>query len=304
MLFKNILLFSFTKPFTASASELETALSQRAFAPCGSLDAMSLGWVSPTGVPGASLVHAANGFLMVCLQRQEKLLPASVVTEIVGERVDEIEAKQDRKVRGKEKTAIRDEVIQDLLPQAFVYSKRAYAYIDPVGGYLVVDAASGKKADELTGLLRQCLGSLAITPVAAKDRPATIMTAWLLDDSAPDGITIESECELKSTEEDGSTIKCKKQDLGTDEVRNHIEAGKEVVKLALTWKDRITFVLDDNLAIKRLRFLDIIQEQIAETETDDPVELFDRDFAIMALELREMVDGVVGLFGGVQEARA
>jgi len=304
MFFKNLLLFLFTEPFPLDATDLDGRIRQRRFQGCGSLEPASLGWVPPTGKSdAASLVHAANGFLMICLRREEKILPAGVVNEVLADRIEEIESRRGTPVRRKEKDALRDEVMQDLLPRAFVHSKRTYAYIDPKGGWLVVDSASAKKADELTSLLRQCLGSLPVVPFATKYMPSTIMTHWLAEDGPPAGVVLDTDAELRSPEEDGGTVRCRKHDLGAPEIQNHLEAGKEVIKLALTYRDRIGFVLDEALTIKRLRFLDLVQEKAAEVDTDDAEERFDADFAVMTLELAEFLPALAGMFGGVNVER-
>ena len=298
MWFKNLALLRFTEPFALNAAELEERLEQRRFQHCGSLDLASFGWCAPLGRETFPLVHATNGFLMICLQKEEKILPSSVVNEVVAERAQEIEDQRGNPVRRKEKDAIRDEVMQDLLPRAFSFSRRLYAYIDPKGGWLVVDSTSAKKTDELTALLRQCLGSLPVAPFATRERPSMAMTQWLGENGPPPGVTLESECELRSPEEDGGIVRCRKHDLGAPEIQNHLEAGKEVIRLAFTWSDRLSLVLDETLAVKRLRFLDMVQEAAAEVDTDDPAERFDADFAVMSLELAAFLPQLAEMFGG------
>ena len=111
-------------------------------------------------------------------------------------------------------------------------------------------------------------------------------------------IVIENECELRSTDEEDAVIRCKNHDLAAPEIQNHLNAGKEVVKIALDWNERLGFVLDDTLGIKRLRFLDAIQEQASEVDAADETERFDADFSIMTLELRAFLPRLLELFGG------
>jgi len=185
-----------------------------------------------------------------------------------------------------------------LLPRAFSFSRRIYAYIDPKGGWLVVDSSSAKKTDELSSLLRQCLVSLPVTPLATRERPATIMTSWLNEGMAPTDIVLDSECELRDPGEEGGIVRCKKHDLSVPEIQNHLEAGKEAIKLVVTWSERLSFLLDDSLSIKRLRFLDLVQEEAAEVEAESAAERFDADFAIMSLELSNFLPRLLELFGG------
>ncbi len=298
MWFKNLSLLRFTEPFDLDPVEFEQKLDPRRFRPCGSLEPISYGWCAPLGKDTFPLVHVTNGFAMVCVQKEEKIVPASVVNEILSERVAEIEDQQGRPVRRKEREALRDEVMQDLLPRAFSHSRRTYAYIDPKGGWLVADSASAKKTEEIASLLRQSLGSLPVVPPATRERPGAIMTRWVMDSDLPPDITLESECELRSPEQDGGIVRCRRHDLSAPEIQNHIEAGKEVIKLAVTWNDRLSFVIDEALGIKKLRFLDLVQEEAAHVETSDPVERFDADFAVMSLELAAFLPRLIELFGG------
>jgi recombination associated protein RdgC len=247
-------------------------------------------------------VHTANGFMMICGKKQEKVIPAAVVNEMVQQKILDAEDQQGRKLSKKERTAIKDELIFELLPRAFTYSNKTYAYIDPKGGWLIVDAASSKKAEDLLSLLRKCLGSLPAVPLNTIEKPIATMTAWLTNNTAPADITIEDECELRAPEEEGGIIRCKRHDLSLPEIKNHLDTGKEVIKLAVSWADRLSFIIDENLAVKRLKFLDLIQDQVADIETYDQAEQFDVDFSIMSLELANFLPRLVELFGGENKA--
>ena len=165
MWFKSLMLFRFTEPCTLDPDTLAEALARAAFRPCGSQDLVTRGWVPPLGGEDGALVHAAGGFWLVCLQSEDKLLPASVIRAALDERVAEIEDREARKVRRKEKETLRDEVLLDLLPRAFTRRKRLYAYLDPRGGWLVVNGTPGKAVDDFTSLLRKAAGSLLIAPL-------------------------------------------------------------------------------------------------------------------------------------------
>jgi len=191
-----------------------------------------------------------------------------------------------------------DEVMQDMLPRAFSHMRRTHGYIDPKGGWLVVDSASARKTEDFVALLRQALGSLPVVPLATRERPGVVMTQWVSGGDMPSTVTLESECELRSPEEDGGIVRCRRHDLEVPEIQNHIEAGKEVIKLAFTWNDRLSLVLDETLAVKRLRFLDLVQEAAAEVETNEAAERFDIDFSIMSLELAAFLPALAGMFGG------
>jgi len=299
MWFKNLALYRFTEPFTLTADELEEKLADKHFRPCGSHDEFSLGWTSPVGNSSEQLIHASNGFLMLCLKKEEKVVPAGVINEMLQDKIAEVEEQEARKLSKKERTALKDELIFELLPRAFSFSKKTYAYIDPKGGWIIADAASAKKAEDLLSYLRKGLGSLPVVPVNTTDKPIATMTQWLVDNSSvPKDLVIEDECELRSPEDEGSIIRCKKHNLALPEIINHLDTGKQVIKLAVNWTDRISFIIDENLAIKRLKFLDLIQDQVADTEAEDESARFDVDFSIMSLELSNFLPRLIEIFGG------
>lgn len=298
MWFKNLALYRFTEPFTLSPTELEDKLQPLAFKPCVSQELFRFGWTAPLGQNSQQLVHAANGYFMICGKKQEKVLPTPVINELLVERIQEIEDQQGKKPTKKQRDEIKDEIIFDLLPKAFAFSKKTYAYIDPKGGWLIIDAASTKKAEEILSHLRKCLETLPVVPPLTKEKPVTIMTQWLMDNQSPNDVNIEDECELRAQDDEGAIIRCKRHDLSLPEIKYHLDSGKQVLKLSLSWADRLTFILDENLAIKRLKFLDLIQEQASDIETSNDAEQFDVDFSIMSAELAGFLPRLLEWFGG------
>ena len=186
-----------------------------------------------------------------------------------------------------------------MLPQAFSRSTLTFAYIDTAGGWLVVDAASTKRGEELTSLLRETLGSLSVKPIETNVSPVSVMTAWLGGEAPAEGFIVLDECEMRDMVEDGGIVRCRRQDLDGEEIKSHLDAGKQVVKLAVEVKDRLSFVMAEDLTIKRLKFLDMVQEEAAESEADDEAARFDVDFALMSLELGRFIPAYLALFGGI-----
>ena len=298
MWFKNLAIYRLTEAFNLTPVELEEKLQSMRFKPCASTEIFSYGWTAPLGRGSEQLVHDANGFIMLCATKEEKVLPTSVVNEMTAERIIEKEEQEARKLSKKERSEIKDQLIFELLPRAFSFSKKTFAYIDPKGGWLIVDAASAKKAEELISFLRKNLGSLPLVPVSTKEKPVSVMTQWLIQNDAPADVLIEDECELRSPEESGGIIRCKNHDLAAPEIKNHLDTGKQVIKLAVSWSDRLSFVVDENLSIKRLKFLELIQDQVEDIEADSAEAQFDVDFTIMSQELSSFLPRLVEIFGG------
>ena len=298
MWFKNIYCYRFTKPFDLSAEVLAEKLEALPSNPCGNQQEFSSGWVPPLGSRYSEYVHAAGGYMMVCLKRQDRLLPAAVVNEIVGERVEQIELNEMRKVGRKEKEQIKDETIFTLMPKAFVRSSKLFAYIDVASGMIVVNASSASRAEAMLDALREALGSLPVIPLRPKGQPAQLMTEWLLAGKPPENFEFGHECELRDTSDKGGVVRCKNQDLYADEINNHLQAGMAVTKLGLHWHGGISCVVDDQMAIKRLGFDDGIREQADQVDTEDAAAQFDVDFTIMTLEMSRFLEALLPIFGG------
>jgi recombination associated protein RdgC len=262
------------------------------------MEMFSLGWTPPLGRDGTMLTHVTNGNIMICARKEEKVLPASVVRDFANDRIADIEDSQLRKVLWKERKNIRDEIIHDLLPKAFTRSNLTYAYLSPLDHWMLVNASSAHKAEELTSLLRQSIGTLHITPPAVRSSPTAVMTDWLSQGSIPGDFEIDDECELREPSKEGSIVRCKRQDLTSEEIQVHLSAGKQASRLALRWDDRLSFILGDDLSIKRLKFEDVLQEEAADIDADDAAARFDADFALMSLELSRFLRRLIEILGG------
>jgi len=300
MWFRNLQLYRLSANFDLDAEALHEAMLEKAFKPCGGLDTHSMGWTSPLGKHSEQLSHATNGRLMVCLRREDRIIPAAVVREALDEKVEQIEAQEARPVGSKEKTRLKDEIVIDLLPRAFSKSNRLFAYIDPKEKWVIVDSGNAKKAEELFSVMRDTLGSFKVKPLAVTQAPASVMTYWL-EESAPEDFVIADECELKEPVENGGIIRARKLDLISDEVRTHLDAGKQVTKLAVEWNERISCILCDDLSIKRLRFMDLVMEEAGDVDADSAAARFDADFALMSMELARFLPRYVEIYGGFDE---
>jgi recombination associated protein RdgC len=304
MWFKNLQIYRLSKPFQLSPEELHEALKARQARECGSLEMSVTGWQSPLGKEAEMLTHAAGGCIMLCARREEKVIPPAVVRDLLADKVVEIEEAEDRKVRRREQQEIKDELMHDLLPRALVKSTLTYAYIDTRENWLLVDSASAKRAEELITLLRETLGTLPLKPVEVARSPASVMTSWLTEAGPGADFVIQDECELRDPVEEGAIVRCRRQDLDGDEIKAHLKAGKQIVKLSLEWGERLAFVIQEDMSVKRLRFLDLIQEEAAEAEAEDAATRFDVDFALMSLELGRFIGRLVEVFGGLTEDEA
>lgn len=299
MWFRNLQVYRLADDWQPDVADLQHRLERNAFRSCGASEMQSLGWVPPRGNQG-ELLLTAQKHLLICLGIEQKLLPASVIRQHVQERLAVIEERQGGKAGRRQKFETREAVMAELLPRAFVRRRLTYAWIDPDpkrGGWLVIDAASPAKADEMVEHLRLTLGHLPFRLLRTQISPGTAMTDWLAAGEATGGFTIDRDCELRAPGEERATVRYARHALEGDEIRRHIAAGKLATRLALTWNDRISFLLTDQLQIKRLAFLDILKEEV-ERAAEGADEVFEADFIIMAGEFSRLLPQIVEALGG------
>ncbi|ESE42951.1 recombination-associated protein RdgC [Shewanella decolorationis] len=304
MWFKNLTLYRFNKPFSIETEALETALADFTFSPCGSQDVSKFGFSNALGKQGSTLVHSANNRHLICVTKEEKILPGQVIKESLEEKVAQIEDEENRKLAKKEKDALKDEIITSLLPRAFSRRSQTRALILPELEMILVDSSSATKAEELLALLRKALGSLPVIPLSFKAPVESNLTQWLKDGSAPLPFEMQDEAELKSAADDGGIVRFKQQDLKEDEVLAHLETGKEVHKLALHFGQSIALLLQSDASVKRLKFSEEFRAGNDELGNEDPMARLDADFALMGSELVALMHALVSALGGLEETQA
>ena len=299
MWFKNLSVYRLPANLSLDLAKLEESLARNALQPCGNMDKESQGWVSPRG--DDRLLHVLNHQVLIALGVEQKLLPGSIVTQFANDRATEIEEQQGYKLGRKQMRELKDQITDELLPRAFVRRRVTYAWIDPVNGWLVVDAATPLKAEELLERLNKTLDDLPVRTLHTERSPSTAMTEWLQAGEAPAGFTIDRDLELCAADDGKATVRYVRHALEGEEIQQHIAAGKTATKLAMTWNDRISFVLGEQLQIKRLAFLDILKENSEQGDNAD--EQFDIDFTLMTGEAAKLLADVVEALGG-EKAKA
>lgn len=299
MWFRNLLAYRLTQDLQLDAEKLEAALASKPARPCASQELSTYGFVAPLGKGAdAPLAHVSQEFFLIGARKEERILPGSVVRDALKEKVDEIEEQQMRKVYKKERDQLKDDIVQSFLPRAFLRRQTTFAAIAPQQGLILVDASSPKKAEDLLSTLREALGSLPVRPLSVKVAPTATFTDWMKSQHASNGLQLLDECELRDTHEDGGIVRCKRQDLGSDEVQNHLAAGKLVTKLSLAWSDKLSLLIDDKLALKRLRFEDLLQDQAEQDGGDDALAQQDASFTLMMLTFTEFLPQLIEALGG------
>lgn len=293
MWFKNLQIYRITHWKTSSA-ELGTVLSLHPLQNCTGMEMQSRGWISPK-IEGGHLVHALGQQMLIVLGVEKKLLPASVINQFVKLRVAEMEEQQGYKPGRKQRKEIKERITDELLPRAFSLRRSTCAWIDPVGGWFVIDTANAAKADELIECLHKSLEGCALALVKTRQSPVSAMTGWLAGNEMPAAFTVDRDCELCDMGNEKATVRYVRHALDSAEIIRHVQDGKKATRLAMTWRDKISFTLTENLQLKRMAPLDLIREQIADNDAED---VFDVDFAMMTGELPLLLDDLVAALGG------
>lgn len=295
------MVYRLSREVSLSADEMEKQLSALSFTPCGSQDMVKTGWVSPMGSHSDALTHTVNGQIVICARKEEKILPSPVIKQELQAKIERLEGEQHRKLKKTEKDSLKDEVLHSLLPRAFSRFNQTFLWVDTVNDLIMVDAASAKRAEDTLALLRKSLGSLPVVPLTLENPIELTLTEWVRSKELPAGFTLMDEAELKAILEDGGVIRCKKQDLFSDEIAVHIEAGKLVTKLALDWQERVQLVLSDDGSLKRLKFSDTLREQNDDIDREDFAQRFDADFILMTSELAALIKNMIEALSGEAE---
>ncbi len=287
MFFRNLTLFRF--PASLNFDDLDAGLGECLLKPVGALELSSRGFVSPFGRgEGEALSRRIDDAIWVATGSEDKILPGSVVNDMLQKKLAEIEEKEGRKLGGRARKRLKEDLVHELLPRAFVKPGRTDALIDCRNGFIAIDTSSRKNGEAVVSDVRHALGSFPALPLNAEVAPRSILTGWIAGDALPQGLSLGDECELRDPTDHGAVVKCQHQELQSDEIAKHLEAGKQVTRLALTLDDHLSFVLGEDLVIRKLKFLDGAVDQLESTERDDLRAELDARFALFSGEVRRL----------------
>ena len=286
MFFRNLTLFRF--PSSLDLSDLEPQLAECALKPVGPMELSSRGFVPPLGQHGDALHHAIDDATWLTVGGEDKLLPGAVVNDLLQKKLAEIERKEGRRPGGRTRKRIKDELVTELLPRAFVRPVRTDALVDATLGVIAIDTSSRKSGESVVSEVRRALGSFPALPLNAEVAPRAILTGWLAGDPLPDGLSLGDECELRDPADSGAVVKIQRMELVGDEIAKHLEAGKQCTRLALLLDDHVSFVVGEDLVVRKFKLLDGAVDQLESTDRDDVAAEMDARFALMAGEFKRL----------------
>ena len=295
--FKNAMIYRLTKSLDWSEKTLSDALENNQYHPCNQSEMSKGGWSTP--LKGSELLYFTVGKQVLLLaQKEEKILPAHVIKRELDARVEKLEQTENRKLKKVEKQTLKDDVVATLLPRAFSKYQQTALWIDAENNLIYVDAASAKRAEEVLALLRKSLGSLPVVPLTFANEPSLVMQEWVAKESIPQWLVSLEEAELRDA--NNGVIRCKQQALDIDEILSLVNS-KYVTKLALEWEEHLSFVLNEDCSLKRLKFADQIREKNDDILKEDYAQRFDADFVLMTGILSKLTENLLHDFGGEKE---
>ena len=293
MFFRNLTLFRF--PVSLDFSDLDRQLAESTLKPVGPLELSSRGFVPPIprreegGDDGeAALSHRIGDAIWLSVGSEERLLPSAVVNDLLQKKLAELERKEGRRPGGRTRKRLKEDLVHELLPRAFVRPGRIDAILDLEHGICVVDTSSRKQAENVVAEIRNAMGSFPALPLNAEVAPRAVLTGWIAGEPLPDGLSLGDECELRDAADNGAVVKCQRQELTGDEIGKHLESGKQVARLSLALDDHVSFVLGEDLVLRKFKLLDGAVDALESGERDDIRAELDARFALMSAELKRL----------------
>jgi len=305
-MFKSACFFRIAEDFVLPERDaLERVLQKARFVPCGPTEPESTGWVPPRGNKSKVLAEVVGGHLLLKLCTEKRAVPASAIRAGVDERVERYQAETgNERVPAKVKKEFKEEVLLDLLPRAFSKRSTTLLWLDAQRGMLVVDAGSLTAADRIVSSLLAALldvpgagPALDLQLVHTQSSPSASMAHWLSTREAPWRFTVDRDCELKAADEQKSAVRYARHTLDIEEVAQHIAAGKLPTQLALTWNDRVSFVLTEAGQLRKLKMLDVVLKEAEDGKGKDE-DNFDANAAILTGELTQLIPDLLEALGG------
>src|SRR5207249_3230993 len=85
-------------------------------------------------------------------------------------------------------------------------------------------------------------------------------------------------------------------DLFAGSIQSLINDGCEVMQLALSWHDRVKFMLSDNFSLRTIQYQEEVIAQANEMEPESKQQQYDADFLIMTDVLSALINDLISLF--------
>lgn len=296
MWFNNVLIYQYDLKEEGSLNE---ALKEERLKPCPPHARFIYGWLPAFA---DEMLHEVAGSAMICMGKEERILPRGVINKMLEERIKQIEEQHGRMVKRAEKAQLAEDLEFELLPKSFCVQKRLSALLDTVNKRLIINTSSATQATQLNALLRKSVAGISIEPVAYNENLALRFAEWINSpETLPADFQLASDCLLFSLEDDKKRITCKGYELPAEEVLTLLSQGMATAEISLIWKERIQFTLTHEFVFKKLKSLDYLLDDFSEIKAlDEEYQRQDAALTLLSGELRELIDALLQLFSNKQ----
>lgn len=289
MWFNNALIFDYALD---ESTDLNAALAEEVLKPCPPHARFIYGWL-PASTD--EMVHEVAGSALICMGKEERILPKGVIKKILDERIQLLEQQQNRMVKRAEKAQMAEDLEFELLPKSFCIQKRMPALLDTMSKRLIINSSSVTQAAQLTSLLRKSVAGLTLQPLAPAESLAVCFAQWIQSpETLPEDFQLASDCLLFHLDDEKKRIHCKGYELPAEEVVTLIEQGMATAELSLIWKERIQFTLTHEFVFKKLKSLDYLIDDFNELrELEEEYQRQDAALTLLTGEFRELVNALL-----------
>ncbi|KTD19334.1 recombination associated protein [Legionella lansingensis] len=272
--------------------DLAAVLAEETLKPCPPHARFIYGW---TPASGDELVQEVAGCSLVCLGKEERILPRGVIKRLLVERIQTLEAQQQRTIKRAERLQLAEDLEFELLPKSFCVQKQLLAMLDSTTNRLIVNASSNNQASQLTSFLRKSLPGIHIEPVSHHENLAMRFAQWISEpQSLPPSLQLASDCLLFSLDDEKKRVNCKGYELPAEEILTLLSQGLAAAEISLIWNERIQFTLTHDLTLKRLRCLDYLIDEFNEIkQLEETYQQRDAALTLLSGELRALINDLL-----------
>jgi recombination associated protein RdgC len=297
-MFRNLRFYRLDGDWPESEEGVSEQLQKSAFRPCGPLTERSSGWVSIDADNSDALARRVNGADLIRLRSQSRVLPPSAINEELEVRIDEYRERMQEAPNPREKRRLKAETRDELLPKAMLKSDRIWGYVDLKEKVLGIDAGQNAAAERFLLRLRSPFEQVLINPLQFNEPVSGLLTKIFFG-NAPSQFAAGRECRMQDAADAGSVVRWTDFDLSDKTIRDHVANGMHLTHLAIVYDNIMSFVLDENGIISKLRFLGMDDEG---DDDGEPMTRLDAEFVLATGTLRLLLSDLKKLLGGVAGA--
>ncbi|KTC83518.1 recombination-associated protein RdgC [Legionella cincinnatiensis] len=291
MWFNNALIYQYEQDDTC---EFTVSLAENILKPCPPHARFVYGWLP---LIGDEMIQEIAGSSLICLGKEERLLPRGVINKMLAEKVQLLETQQGRMVKRAEKAQMAEDIEFELLPKSFCVQKKLLAILDSSSKRLIINTSSPNQAAQLTSFLRKSVAGISIEPLSHTENLALRFAEWIHSpETLPQHFQLASDCLLFSLDDEKKRVHCKGYELPAEEILTLLSQGMATAEISLIWKERIQLTLTHDFTFKKLKSLDYLIDDFNEIkQIDEEYQQRDAALALLSGELRELINDLLAV---------